>query len=76
MLGKISRKLALAALAALVAVGVTDLQLYALRFHAPTGMLGQHLRRHVVPDGPADFTGGASIVPERPSRMESHVQKS
>ena len=73
MLGKVSRKLALAAL---VAVGVTDLQLYAYRFHAPTEMLGQYLRRHIVPDGPADSTGGASIVPDRPSRMEAPVQKS
>jgi len=73
MPGKIIRKLALAAL---VGVGVTDFQLYALRFHAPTGMLGQYLRRHVVPDGPVDFTGGASVVPERPSRVQSPVQKS
>jgi hypothetical protein len=51
--------------------GITDLQLYVLRFHPPTEMLGRYLRQHIAPDGPAEPTGGASVIPDLRSRMEA-----
>ena len=68
MLRKNSRKLALAAL---VAVALLDIQLYAVRFHPVTEMLGHYLRRHVVPSGPAEPLGGSDIR----SRKEEPMQK-
>ena len=72
MLRKIPRKVGLAGF---VALGLADLQLYAYRFHPPTEMLGRYLRHLVVPDGPAEPTGGGSDSPDLRSRMEALVQK-
>lgn len=72
MLRKIPRK---SGLAVFVALGLADLQLYAHRFHPPTEMLGRYLRQLVVPDGPAEPTGGGSESPDLRSRMEALVQK-
>jgi hypothetical protein len=71
MLRRIPRKLALAALVAAI---LTDLQLYVLRFHPPTEMLGRYLRQHVVPDGPAEPTGEDFSDPDTRSRMEARLQ--
>jgi hypothetical protein len=68
MLRKNSRKLALAAL---VAVALLDIQLYAFRFHPVTEMLGHYLRQHVVPNGPAEPLSGSEIR----SPMEAPLQK-
>jgi hypothetical protein len=52
---KIPRKVGLATFVALI---LADLQLYALRFHPPTEMLGRYLRQHVIPNGPPEPMGG------------------
>ena len=72
MLRKIPRKLALATLVAAI---LTDLQLYALRFHPSTEMLGRYLHQHVVPTGAAEPVGGDLFDPNTRSRMEAPLPK-
>jgi hypothetical protein len=69
---KIPRKVGLATFVALI---LADLQLYALRFHPPTEMLGRYLRQHVIPNGPPEPMGGDFSDPDTRSRMDAPLRK-
>jgi hypothetical protein len=71
MLRRIPRKVGLATFVALI---LTDLQLYVLRFNPPTEMLGRYLRQHVVPNGPPEPIGDFSD-PDTRSRMDAPLRK-
>jgi hypothetical protein len=69
---KMPRKLGLATFVVLI---LTDLQLYVLRFHPPTEMLGRYLRQYVVPNGSPEPFGGDFSDPDTRYRMDAPLRK-